>query len=130
MSGKPKVTILRQSHFVQIGTTVTCVCTIESNPPVIQVWWTHNQTQAITDKLRYNGGNIHNHNLSIISAKDSDSGVYTCNAKNAEGTSASNTTLITGSEYSLYLYSSRLKKQNVYVFFDINVKGYTVDCVT
>ncbi|CAG2223627.1 Tyrosine-protein phosphatase 1,Hemicentin-1,Coadhesin,Tyrosine-protein phosphatase non-receptor type 13,Tyrosine-protein phosphatase non-receptor type 5,Thrombospondin-2,Tyrosine-protein phosphatase non-receptor type 11,Thrombospondin-1,Mucin-like protein,Tyrosine-protein phosphatase corkscrew [Mytilus edulis] len=94
--GAPKVTILRQSHFVQIGTTVTFVCNIESNPAMSELWWTDNQAKHITDKLRYNGGNIHNHNLSIISVKDSDSGVYTCNANNTEGTSKATTTLITG----------------------------------
>ncbi|CAG2193327.1 unnamed protein product [Mytilus edulis] len=99
--GAPQVTILRQSHFVQIGTTVTFVCNIQSNPPISELWWTDNQAQVITDKLRYNGGHIHNHNLSIISVTDSDSGVYTCNANNTEGTSKATTTLITGSEYSL-----------------------------
>ena len=101
MSGAPKVTILRQSHFVQIGTTVTFVCNIESNPAISELWWTDNQAKHITDKLRYSGGNIHNHNLIIISVKDSDSGVYTCNANNTEGTSKATTTLITTSEYSL-----------------------------
>ncbi|VDI32931.1 Hypothetical predicted protein, partial [Mytilus galloprovincialis] len=94
--GAPQVTILRQSHFVQIGTTVTFVCNIQSNPPISELWWTDNQAQVITDKLRYNGGHIHNHNLSIISVTDSDSGVYTCNANNTEGTSKATTTLITG----------------------------------
>ncbi|CAG2195849.1 HMCN [Mytilus edulis] len=94
--GAPKVTILRQSHFVQIGTTVTFVCNIESNPAISELWWTDNHAKHITDKLRYNGGNIHNHNLSILSVKDSDSGVYTCNANNTEGTSKATTTLITG----------------------------------
>ncbi|XP_076116652.1 uncharacterized protein LOC143084129 [Mytilus galloprovincialis] len=94
--GAPKVTILRQSHFVQIGTTVTFVCNIESNPAISELWWTDNQAKHITDKLRYNGGNIHNHNLIIISVTDSDSGVYTCNANNTEGTSKATTTLIIG----------------------------------
>ncbi|XP_071123087.1 uncharacterized protein [Mytilus edulis] len=94
--GAPQVTILRQSHFVQIGTKVTFVCNIQSNPPISELWWTDNQAHIITDKLRYNGGHIHNHNLSIISVKDSDSGVYTCNANNTKGTSKATTTLITG----------------------------------
>ncbi|CAC5368783.1 PTPRG [Mytilus coruscus] len=94
--GTPQVTIFRQSHFVQIGKTATFVCNIQSNPAISELWWTDNQAQVITDTQRYSGGNKLNPNLRIISVKDSDNGVYTCNAKNTEGTSEANTTLITG----------------------------------
>ncbi|XP_052065714.1 receptor-type tyrosine-protein phosphatase mu-like isoform X2 [Mytilus californianus] len=94
--GKPQVTISHPLYAVEIGGSITFYCSIQSNPAVSELWWTDNQAQVIIDAQRYSGGNKQNPNLTIISVKDSDRGVYTCNAKNTFGTAEANTTLISG----------------------------------
>jgi hypothetical protein len=99
--------IQQNAYSVLLGSSVTLVCTVTSNPQHTSVTWQRTSNGITTtinvgnNNNKYSGSTVNVPSLTIFSSAESDEGTYVCSAVNQFGTGTSTTTTltVTGSEY-------------------------------
>ncbi|XP_048778626.2 hemicentin-1-like isoform X2 [Ostrea edulis] len=118
VGNRPSVSVSQTSYSIFVGSSVTMDCSVSGNPAINNVFWsvTRNgftNTVSTTGGSRYSNGDINNPSLTLSNAQQSDTGVFTCKAQNAAGTTDSNpitltvtgtvpTVTVTQSSYSVF----------------------------
>lgn len=95
----PVVQLSKTTEVVVFDASVTLVCSIRSqNPVVTEIVWQFTNSNQITTQIvistsagKYSGSTVNNPSLTINNAVFQDAGTYQCFARNAVGTGQSST---------------------------------------
>lgn len=99
IEGTPLVDVAKAYHFVDYGKEITIECRILAIPKVDEIVWekTFNGIQSVINNKSpgIRGSTFNNPSLTILNATLTDSGDYTCLAKNKVGIGRSHKTTLT-----------------------------------
>ncbi|CAC5377805.1 unnamed protein product [Mytilus coruscus] len=95
----PVVTIVQSQYNVNVGSSVTMVCTVSANPVHTSVYWQKDVNGVATNinlsqTSKYSGSTTTSPSLTVLNAVIADQGYYTCNAQNSVGTGTSSQTFL------------------------------------
>lgn len=90
----PIVRVEQNQYQSVYGENVTLNCNIFSDPPIVNVYWEIVDTNTILNQgsVGYQGISLKNPSLTIIHSTTFHTGQYRCFARNAVGTTGSETT--------------------------------------
>ncbi|XP_052103233.1 hemicentin-1-like [Mytilus californianus] len=95
----PVVTIPQSQYSVNVGSSVTMVCTISANPVHTSAFW-HKVVNGVATNInlsqtsKYSGSTTTSPSLTVLNAVVADEGYYTCSAQNSVGTGTSSQTFL------------------------------------
>jgi hypothetical protein len=87
VTGPPTVTVPTREYLLTPGIAMTLACNVQANPAATAIYWKKNGVTILAGS-KYSGFTLINPPLTILSANESDLGIYECCATNTFNTSS------------------------------------------